>query len=44
VDAQNSNAPQPAAAARQNYQSRGALAPQNQGNPGQPARSNTSPP
>jgi hypothetical protein len=32
------DAPPPAAAARQNYQTGGPLAPQNQGNPGQPDR------
>ena len=38
------NAPQPAAANRQNYQSGGPLAPNNHGNPGQPNRSNTGEP
>lgn len=38
------SAPQPAAANRQNYQTGGALAPDNHGNPGQPNRSNTGEP
>jgi hypothetical protein len=39
------NAPQPGAAARPNYQTGGALAPQNHGNPGQPEqRSKTAEP
>lgn len=36
--AQVFNAPHPAAASRQNYQSGGPLAPRNNGNPGQPDR------
>jgi len=39
VDAQPFNAPPPAAATRQNYGEGGPLAPQNHGNPGQPAKS-----
>jgi len=39
ADARGFDAPPPAAAARQNYQSGGPLAPQNNGNPEQPNRS-----
>lgn len=42
--AQTFDAPQPAGAARQNYATGGVLAPQNQGNPGQPNRSKTTQP
>ncbi len=42
--ARNFNAPQPAAATRQNYAAGGPLAPRNHGNPGQPNRSNTAEP
>ncbi len=42
--AQSYKAPQPAAASRQNYRTGGPLAPQNQGNPGQPNQSNTTTP
>jgi hypothetical protein len=38
------NAPQSSAATRQNYQTGGALAPQNHGNPGQPDQSKTAEP
>jgi hypothetical protein len=43
-DVQGFDAPQPAASARQNYETGGVLAPQNQGNPGQPNRSATTAP
>lgn len=39
ADARPFDAPPPASAARQNYAEGGPLAPQNLGNPGQPARS-----
>jgi hypothetical protein len=44
ADAQPFQAPQPNAAARQNYSVGGPLAPANHGNPGQPDRSKTDQP
>ena len=44
VDAQRFDAPPPAGASRQNYGAGGPLAPQNNGNPDQPNRANSSTP